>query len=66
MFCALEILVQDWIALGPDGHVDIQGWVIFWSDERERENEREEREGQSHVDRAALADASIRNKQHQQ
>ncbi len=31
-----------------------------------KEKEREEGEGQSHVDRAALADASIRNKQHQQ
>ncbi len=66
LLCALEFLVQDCVALGPDGHVDVWGWVIFWSGEREREKEREDGEGQSHVDRAVLADASIRNKQHQQ
>ncbi len=40
LLCALEFLVQDCVALGPDGHVDVWGWVIFWSGEREREKER--------------------------
>lgn len=38
--CVLEFSVQNWVALGPDGHVDVRGWVIFWNDERERKRMR--------------------------